>query len=169
MRAPCAPGEWNVKRPLVEIAEAPLSCPCRGMDGGLVGINNLGSARSDSVLDYPSVLTRAAAIRDWVYEHTGGDPYALPSVVEGVGGIVSGLLTKEGVKNAASFAPGAAPESIVEFVRHAVGPEYGCRARASAAAQAGRHQDRNHRPFGDGLSGPTVLCRPGASQFPDAG
>ncbi len=94
---------------------SPFVVPLPRHGWGLVGINNLGSARSDSVLDYPSVLTRAAAIRDWVYEQTGGDPYALPSAIEGVGGIVSGLLTKEGVKNAASFAPGAAPEAIVSL------------------------------------------------------
>ena len=82
---------------------------------GLVGIHNLGGARSDSVLDYPSVLTRAAAIRDWVYEQIGGDLYMLPNLLERVGGIMSGLLTREVVKNAASFAPGAAPESIVSL------------------------------------------------------
>ena len=109
---------------------SPFVVPLPRHGWGLVGINNLGSARSDSVLDYPSVLTRAAAIRDWVYEHTGGDPYALPSVVEGVGGIVSGLLTKEGVKNAASFAPGAAPESIVSL--------FGTQLARNTAAAHGR-------------------------------
>lgn len=79
---------------------------------------------------YPAVFTRTSAIRDWVYEHIGGDPYALPSAVEGVGGIVSGLLTKEGVKNAASFAPGAAPESIVSL--------FGTQLARNTAAAHGR-------------------------------
>ncbi len=93
----------------------PHVVPLPGGRWGQVGVHTLGGGPGRSIFDYPSVLTRAAAIRDWVYEQTGGDPYALPSAVERVGGIVSGLLTKEGVKNAASFAPGAAPESIVSL------------------------------------------------------
>ena len=79
---------------------------------GQVGVTSMGGGARAG---YPAVFTRTSAIRDWVYEQTGGDPYALPSAIEGVGGIVSGLLTKEGVKNAASFAPGAAPEAIVSL------------------------------------------------------
>ena len=45
---------------------SPYVVPLPGGVWGQVGIHNLGSARSDSVLDYPSVLTRAAAIRDWM-------------------------------------------------------------------------------------------------------
>ena len=87
-----------------------VSLPVSGW--GQVGVTSMGGGARAG---YPAVFTRTSAIRDWVYEHTGGDPYALPSAIEGVGGIVSGLLTKEGVKNAASFAPGAAPESIVSL------------------------------------------------------
>lgn len=93
---------------------------------GQVGVTSMGGARAG----YPAVFTRTSAIRDWVYEHTGGDPYALPSAVEGVGGVVSGLLSKEGVKNAASFAPGAAPESIVSL--------FGTQLARNTAAARGR-------------------------------
>ena len=110
----CA-GRSEGEDPDIGDSGGPYVVPLPGGVWGQVGVHILSRARPDSVLDYPSVLTRASAIRDWVYEHTGGDPYALPSAVEGVGGIVSGLLTKEGVKNAASFAPGAAPESIVSL------------------------------------------------------
>ena len=111
----CA-GRAEGKKTAIGDSGSPYVVPLPGGVWGQVGIHNLGSDRSDSVLDYPSVLTRAAAIRDWIYEQIGGDPYALPDAVERVGGIVSGLLTKEGVKNAASFAPGAAPESIVSLL-----------------------------------------------------
>ena len=110
----CA-GRVESKKTAIGDSGGPFVVPLPAGGWVLVGIHNLGGARSDSVLDYPSVLTRAAAIRDWVYEQIGGDPFMLPNAVERVGGIVSGLLTGEGVKNAASFAPGAAPESIVSL------------------------------------------------------
>ena len=63
----CA-GRVESKKTAIGDSGGPLVVPLPAGGWGLVGINNLGSARSDSVLDYPSVLTRAAAIRDWVYE-----------------------------------------------------------------------------------------------------
>ena len=63
----CA-GRVESKKTAIGDSGGPFVVPLPAGGWGLVGINNLGSARSDSVLDYPSVLTRAAAIRDWVYE-----------------------------------------------------------------------------------------------------
>ena len=63
----CA-GRVESKRTDFGDSGGPLVVPLPAGGWGLVGIHNLGGARSDSVLDYPSVLTRAAAIRDWVYE-----------------------------------------------------------------------------------------------------
>ena len=62
----CA-GRVESKKTAIGDSGGPFVVPLPG-GWGLVGIHNLGGARSDSVLDYPSVLTRAAAIRDWVYE-----------------------------------------------------------------------------------------------------
>ena len=105
----------------------PLVVSIPGGDWGQVGVASQGGrARAG----YPAVFTRTSAIRDWVYEQIGGDPFMLPSAVERVGGIVSGLLTKEGVKNAASFAPGAAPESIVSL--------FGAQLAGETAAAHGR-------------------------------
>ena len=64
----CA-GRVESKKTAIGDSGGPFVVPLPAGGWGLVGINNLGSERSDSVLDYPSVLTRAAAIRDWVYEH----------------------------------------------------------------------------------------------------
>ena len=63
----CA-GRVESKKPAIGDSGGPFVVPLPAGGWGQVGIHNLGSARSDSVLDYPSVLTRAAAIRDWVYE-----------------------------------------------------------------------------------------------------
>ena len=63
----CA-GRVESKKTAIGDSGGPFVVPLPAGGWGLVGINNLGGARSDSVLDYPSVLTRAAAIRDWVYE-----------------------------------------------------------------------------------------------------
>ena len=82
--------------------------PLPGGGWGQVGIINLGSARSDSVLDYPSVLTRAAAIRGWVYEQIGGDPFMLPN--------------RKGVLNAAGFTPSVAPGSIASLFGEHLAP-----------------------------------------------
>ena len=110
----CA-GRAESKKTAIGDSGSPYVVPLPSGDWGQVGVHNLGGGPGGSIFDYPSVLTRAAAIRDWVYEQIGGDPFMLPNAVERVGGIVSGLLTGEGVKNAASFAPGAAPESIVSL------------------------------------------------------
>ena len=109
----CA-GRAEEKKTAIGDSGDPYVVPLPGGIWGQVGLHNLGGGQT-SILDYPSVLTRAAAIRDWVYEQIGGYPYMLPNAVERVGGIVSGLLSGEGVKNAASFAPGAAPKSIVSL------------------------------------------------------
>ena len=63
----CA-GRVESKKTAIGDSGGPFVVPLPAAGWGLVGINNLGSARSDSVLDYPSVLTRAAAIRDWIHE-----------------------------------------------------------------------------------------------------
>ena len=63
----CA-GRVESKKTAIGDSGGPLVVPLPAGGWGQVGIHNLGRARSDSVLDYPSVLTRAAAIRDWVYE-----------------------------------------------------------------------------------------------------
>ena len=63
----CA-GRVEGKKTAIGDSGGPLVVPLPAGGWGQVGIHKLGSARSDSVLDYPSVLTRAAAIRDWVYE-----------------------------------------------------------------------------------------------------
>ena len=63
----CA-GRVESKKTAIGDSGGPFVVPLPAGGWGQVGIHNLGSARSDSVLDYPSVLTRAAAIRDWVYE-----------------------------------------------------------------------------------------------------
>ena len=110
----CA-GRVESKKTAIGDSGSPYVVPLPSGGWGQVGVHTLGGGPGRSIFDYPSVLTRAAAIRDWVYEQIGGDPFMLPNAVERVGGIVSGLLTGEGVKNAASFAPGAAPESIVSL------------------------------------------------------
>ena len=63
----CA-GRVESKKTAIGDSGGPVVVPLPAGGWGLVGINNLVSARSVSVLDYPSVATRTSSIYDWIHE-----------------------------------------------------------------------------------------------------
>ena len=105
----CA-GRVEGKKTAIGDSGGPHVVPLSGGRWGQVGVHTLGVGPGRSIFDYPSVLTRAAAIRDWVYEQTGGDPYMLPNAVEGVGGSCRGCLPKKGSRTRQASLP-APPRS----------------------------------------------------------